>query len=80
MDEFGWLLYISVRRVKSYRTNLPTHSVNSDPHVARMLSHNYAFVLMQIKHGVFVCKVRIQKRLSKVGLVRMVTLNLVMNG
>jgi len=39
-----------------------------------MLRHDDAVVLIQIKHGLFGCKVRNQNRHAKVGLVRMVTL------
>ena len=40
----------------------------------RMLSHDYAVVFIQIEHSVFVCKVRKQKRYSKVGFFRMDTI------
>ena len=38
-----------------------------------MLSHHKAIVFIQIKHGVFDCKVHKQKRHVKVGSFRMVT-------
>ncbi|MDD6124873.1 MAG: hypothetical protein PUB56_01255, partial [Paraprevotella sp.] len=39
----------------------------------RILSHHKAIVFIQIKHGVFDCKVHKQKRHVKVGSFRMVT-------
>ena len=53
--------------------HLPAHTIDSDTHVARMLSHHKAIVFIQIKHGIFGCKVHKQKRHVKVGLFRMVT-------
>lgn len=63
---------ISVGRVKSDSAHLATHPVYSDAHVRRILRHNYAVVFIQIKHGVFDCKVRYQKHHVKVGFIRMV--------
>ena len=57
------------------RHGLAVHTINSNTHIARMLSHDKAIVLIQIKHGVFDCKVHKLKRHVKVGLFRMVTHN-----
>ena len=50
-------IYISVGGVKTDGTDLPAHTIDSDTHIARMLSHHKAIVFIQIKHGVFGCKV-----------------------
>ena len=55
--------------------HLPAHTIDSDTHIARMLSHHKAIVFIQIKHGVFDCKVHKQKRHVKAGLFRMVTVD-----
>ena len=62
---FGWL--------QTNGTDLPAHTIDSNTHITRMLSYNKAIVYIQIKHGVFDCKVHKQKRLVKVGSFRMVT-------
>ena len=67
-------IYISVCGVKTDGTDLPAHTIDSDTHIARMLSHHKAIVFIQIKHGVFDCKVHKQKRYVKVGLFRMGTM------
>ena len=67
-------IYISVCGVKTDGTDLPAHTIDSDTHIARMLIHHKAIVFIQIKHGVFDCKVHKQKRYVKVGLFRMVTM------
>ena len=67
-------IYISVCGVKTDSTDLPAHTIDSDTHIARMLSHHKAIVFIQIKHGVFGCKVHKQKRYVKVCLFRMVTM------
>ena len=69
-------IYISICGVKTDGADLPAHSIYSNTHITRMLSHHKAIVLIQIKHGVFDCKVHKQKRHVKVGLFRMVTVNL----
>ncbi|MDY3891779.1 MAG: hypothetical protein SOZ26_04490, partial [Bacteroidaceae bacterium] len=52
---------------------LPAHSIDSNTHITRILSHHKAIVFIQIKHGVFDCKVHKQKRHVKGGSFRMVT-------
>lgn len=64
---------ITVGRIKAHAAYLTAHPVYSYTHIARMLSHDYAVVFIQIEHSVFVCKVRKQKRYSKVGFFRMDT-------
>ena len=65
-DCFGWL--------QTNGTDLPAHTIDSNTHITRILSHHKAIVFIQIKHGVFDCKVHKQKRHVKVGSFRMVTL------
>src|SRR5574344_595441 len=66
-------IYISICGVKTNGTDLSAHSIDSNTHITRMLSHHKAIVFIQIKHGVFDCKVHKQKRHVKAGLFRMVT-------
>ena len=66
-------IYISICGVKTDGTDLPAHSIDTNTHITRMLSHHKAIVFIQIKHGVFDCKVHKQKRHVKVGSFRMVT-------
>ena len=66
-------IYISICGVKTNGPDLPAHSIDSYTHITRMLSHHKAIVFIQIKHGVFDCKVHKQKRHVKVDLFRMVT-------
>lgn len=67
-------IYISVGRIKTNLTNLSTKTVHTHAHIGRTQRHYISIILVEIKHGVFDCKVRNQKRYVKDGLVRMLTL------
>lgn len=73
-------IHVAIRRVQPHSAHLTAHPIHPDTHVAWMLRHDNAIVFIQIKHGVFGCKVHNQKRHLKVGLFRMVTPQLPLSG
>ena len=66
---------IAVGRVKADQPYLPTQTVDTHAHIGRMLRHDDAVVLIQIKHSVFDCKVRNPRRYVQAGLFRTDTLH-----
>lgn len=68
-------IYVAVGRVKTCHSHLPTKTVDTHTHIARMLSHYDPVVFIKIEHSVFDCKVRNRNRPVKVGSFRTDTHN-----
>lgn len=58
---------VAVCRIQPKTSYLTTHPIDSDAHIARMLSHNYAIIFIDTEHLVFYCKIRCKKRDVKDG-------------
>ena len=61
---------VAVRGIKADHPYLTTQTVHTHAHISRMLRHDNTVAFIQIKHSVFDCEVRNQKRYMKAGLFR----------